>query len=86
MRGCIVTATRQGEDLLSNGFYAARREDERSCGPNMYVDQLLGITDVTDSVNARSGGDPSRQPRAPATRLQSRCRAGAADACQVVTM
>jgi hypothetical protein len=91
-RGCIVTATRQGEDLLGNGFYAARREDERSCGPNMYVDQLMGITDVTDSVNAAvpAGATPTRaaDARAEAIRgLEGRCRAGAASTvCQVVTM
>jgi hypothetical protein len=91
-RGCIVTATREGEDLLSNGFYAARREDERSCGPGMYVDQLLGITDVTDSVNAavpaRATPSQAADARTEAIRgLETQCRGGAADvACQVVTM
>jgi len=91
-RQCIVTATREGEDLLSNGFYAARREDERSCGPGMYVDQLLDITDVTDSVNAavpaRATSSQAADARDQAiSGLQTRCRGGAADiACQVVTM
>ncbi len=91
-RSCIVTATQPGEDLLANGFYARRREDERSCGPNMYVDQLLAITDVTADVNAAvpAGATPSAASAARAgaiTGIETRCRAGAADvACQVVTM
>ena len=32
-RSCIDAVSREGEDLLSNGFYAARREDERPCPP-----------------------------------------------------
>jgi len=91
-RQCIVTVTRQGEDLLTNGFYAARREDERSCGPGMYVDQLLAITDVTDSVNAavpaRATPSQAADARDGAIRgIEQRCRGGAADVyCQVVTM
>src|SRR6185369_6375637 len=51
-RACIESATRPGEDLLENGYYARARTDERPCGPGYWVDQLLSITDVTDSVNA----------------------------------
>jgi hypothetical protein len=91
-RGCIDGVSRPGEDLLSNGFYAARREDERSCGPNMYVDQLLSIADVTERVDAAvpAGATASRasDARAEAIRaIQDECRGGATDiVCQVVTM
>jgi len=30
-RGCIESSTRPGEDLLTNGFYAKTREEERAC-------------------------------------------------------
>ncbi|MDP3774488.1 MAG: S46 family peptidase, partial [Gemmatimonadales bacterium] len=50
-RACIDAVTRQGEDLLTNGFYSRTRAEERAC-PNYQLDQLLSITDVTDSVNA----------------------------------
>jgi hypothetical protein len=41
-----------GEDILENGFTAATLEDERE-SPNLYVDQLISIKDVTkDVINA----------------------------------
>jgi hypothetical protein len=90
-RQCIVTATRPGEDLLTNGFYAARREDERSCGANFYVESLLSITDVTDSVTAAVGtatGTPAAELRAAVQqRLETACRGGEAGiVCQLVPM
>jgi hypothetical protein len=90
-RSCIDAVSRDGEDLLSNGFYAARREDERAC-PNFTMDQLRGIRDVTDSVNAGvpAGTDPNRAADLRAARIreiEQRCNATAPGLfCQVVTM
>ncbi len=90
-RGCIDRVTRQGEDLLENGFYARTGEEERAC-PGMFVDQLLSITDVTDSVNAAvpAGTAPDRAAtlRDEAIRgLEARCGGGDQKiSCQVVTM
>jgi hypothetical protein len=90
-RGCIESATRPGEDLLENGFFARSRDEERACR-GMYLDQLLSITDVTDSVNAvvPAGTAPERAAtlREEAIRgIQQRCSAGTPNAyCQVVTM
>jgi hypothetical protein len=83
-RGCIESSTRQGEDLLTNGFYARTRDEERACR-GMFLDVLLGITDVTDSVNAAV---PAGTAAGPAVKLrdaaiagiEQRCRGGAADA------
>ena len=90
-RGCIESATRPGEDLLTNGFYAKARDEERACR-GMYVDQLLSITDVTDSVNAvvPAGTAPARATAlrdAAILGLQQRCAGGDPKiVCQVVTM
>ena len=90
-RSCIESATRPGEDLLTGGFYARRREDERPCR-GQYADQLLAISDVTDSVSAAvpAVAPPQRAAalRSEAIRgLEQRCRGGAADiVCQVVSM
>jgi len=90
-RGCIESSTRTGEDLLANGFYAKTRDEERACR-GMYVDQLLSITDVTDSVNAAipAGTAPARAATlkdAAIAGLQQRCAAGDPRiSCQVVTM
>ena len=90
-RGCIDSATKPGEDLLRDGFYAKTRDEERPCR-GMYLDQLLAITDVTDSVNAAV---PAHTPASRAATLrdaairglQDRCQGGADDIrCQVVSM
>ncbi len=90
-RGCIEGVTRDGEDLLENGFYARTRDEERSCG-NMTLDQLLSIHEVTDSVTAAvpAGLSPTQaaERRAAAiVDLQNRCEAqGTGLNCQVVNM
>jgi hypothetical protein len=90
-RACIESATRQGEDLLENGFYARGRTEERAC-QNYWVDQLLSIADVTDSVNAavppNAAAGRAAELRAQAIRgLERACGGGAPDLnCQVVTM
>jgi hypothetical protein len=90
-RSCIEAATRTGEDLLGNGFYATRREDERPC-PNFTMDQLQGIRDVTDSVVGAvpAGTEASRAAEVRAARIrdiEQRCNAGGPGLfCQVVTM
>ena len=90
-RSCIDGVSRQGEDLLENGFYARSRTDERSC-PNYWVDQLLSISDVTDSVTAAvpAAATAARAAELRAAAIQALergCRAGAPDLnCQVVPM
>jgi Peptidase S46 len=90
-RGCVEASTREGEDLLSNGFYAAKREDERVC-QGLYLDQLQEISDVTAKV---SGSVPrkadAKTAAAERTRvikaLEEECGRTEPDAaCQVVTM
>jgi len=90
-RGCVAGVSRQGEDLLGNGFYARTRADERAC-PGGFVEQLREITDVTGDVTAAvPAGTPANRAvdlRAEAIRaIQDRCRANQSDVnCQVVTM
>ncbi len=93
-RACIESSTHAegGEDLLENGFYARTRAEERPCGPGYWVDQLLNITDVTDSVNAAvpegASASQAADKRAQAIHtLETGCSAGAPDLnCQVVVM
>jgi Peptidase S46 len=90
-RACIESSTRPGEDFLTNGFYAARREDERAC-QGLFLDQLQEITDVTDRV-ARSAA-PGAGPKAAAAQraklikaIEEECGKLEPDAaCQVVSM
>jgi len=58
----LVSASRDGEDLLKTGFYAERMEEERKI-EGLYIDQLLLIKDVTNEViNAFNSGssDPEK--------------------------
>ena len=90
-RACIESATKEGEDFLSNGFYAGRREDERTC-QGLFLDQLQQITDVTDRVS-RSAAPNADAKTAAAQRakaikaIEDECGKAEPDAaCQVVTM
>jgi len=48
-RGALDAVNREGENLPETGFYATTLEEERKV-PNLYVDQLVLIEDVTDEV------------------------------------
>ncbi len=48
-RRSIVQVTKEGEDLMNNGFFAKTIQDERPV-PGLYVDQLVLIKDVTEEV------------------------------------
>lgn len=64
----------EGEELLDNGFYAARLEDERRI-EDYYVDQLIRIEDVTDVIlSAIDASDlpPADARRAAVQSLQAR--------------
>jgi hypothetical protein len=48
VRGDVAQASRAGENLLADGFYAPTLADERPTGN--YADQLIAIEDVSDEV------------------------------------
>jgi hypothetical protein len=90
-RSCIESSTKPGEDFLTNGFYAARREDERAC-QGLFLDQLQEITDVTDRVS-RSASPVADAKTAASQRgkvlksIEEECGKTEPDAaCQVVSM
>ncbi|HLN54735.1 MAG TPA: S46 family peptidase [Bacteroidales bacterium] len=57
-----VAAQRKGENVLENGFYAAKLGDERKV-EGLFVDQLVMIEDITDKVSkavSSAGNDMAR--------------------------
>lgn len=48
-RGVMLRVQKENEDLLKNGFFAKTLQKERKV-PNLYVDQLVVIEDVTDEI------------------------------------
>ncbi len=50
-RGQLSSIQDKGENWLRDGFYAEELEDERKA-PNLFVDQLISITDVTQEIKS----------------------------------
>src|ERR1700726_1153364 len=49
--GCVSQLSSEGHDYIKSGFYAKTQAEEAKC-PNLELNQLVGIEDVTDKVNA----------------------------------
>src|SRR5690606_40312874 len=60
-RDCIEAVSTAQQDYLTEGFYAAARADELVC-PDLFLDQLVQIEDVTQRVRAAvpAGADAPR--------------------------
>ncbi len=73
-RESIAEVSGQEEDLLENGFVAMDKSDERKI-PELYVEQLWEITDVTDRVHragraVRGDNERVRERRNKATEIE----------------
>jgi hypothetical protein len=54
-QGCIQQLSTRTEDLVESGFYARAAPDERKC-PDVEVNQLTAISDVTARIEAATAG------------------------------
>jgi hypothetical protein len=52
---CAQNLSTPGQDLFKSGYQAAARGDEKTC-PGMQAEILIGIVDVTATINAASQG------------------------------
>ncbi|HET8932358.1 MAG TPA: S46 family peptidase [Polyangiales bacterium] len=52
---CIEQLSQKGQDFVANGFYAPSISAERKC-PALEVNQLVAITDVTDTLRSALAG------------------------------
>jgi hypothetical protein len=90
-RDCVSAVSPPDSDYVANGFYAPTRADEKLC-PDLYLDQLVAITDVTDSVrgadaSAGASDEAIAEARDSAeARLERRCEDGPQVHCQVVNL
>jgi len=71
-RGATSSVTREGENLLDDGFYAETLEDERSV-PDMWADQLYVMEDVTTLI--ASAIDPTASDAAQSEARDARIEA-----------
>lgn len=56
-RSVVASVMKEGENFDENGFYAETLEDERRV-PDLYVDQLVKVADISQEVKNRSDVSP----------------------------
>ncbi len=89
-RGNLKLVQEEGENLLRDGFYAESLEHERKI-PGLYVDQLISISDVTDTINeAMNQGEGNSEKTSLRNmriyELESDCEEDSIYVCRVVKL
>ncbi len=87
---CIQELSSAEHDYMANGFYAATRAQEKRC-PNLELNVLMGIADVTADVNAgakpeMSAAERSAAQRGAMSRLEKECAESTGLRCDVITL
>jgi hypothetical protein len=87
--GCVQQLSSEGHDYIKTGFYAKTQAEEAKC-PNLELNQLVGIEDVTDKVNAgvkpeMSAADAGQAQRAAMSQIEKDCGTATGLRCDVVT-
>jgi hypothetical protein len=87
--GCVQQLSSEGHDYIKTGFYAKTQAEEAKC-PNLELNQLVGIDDVTDKVNAgvkpeMSAADAGQAQRAAMSQVEKDCSTSTGLRCDVVT-
>jgi len=85
---CVQQLSSEGHDYIKTGFYARTQAEERRC-PNLELNQLVGIEDVTDKVNAgvkpeMSTADAGQAQRAAMSKIEKDCGGSSGLRCDVV--
>lgn len=87
--GCAERLATPQENLVENGFYAKRGEDERAC-PAFELDQLVRIDDITRTIRAatvgKTGAAANAALRTAEARAQQSCGGDRAVRCDVVSL
>ena len=60
-RESVTHVSREGENLLENGFFARSLAEERAVADEFHADQLIALEDVTDRVESRLSALPEGQ-------------------------
>lgn len=89
-RECVESISNQGTDHVVRGFYAATRAEEKLC-PELYLDQLIEIENVTARMHAlaRPGASATaimEAQEAEVERIQEECQERSKLNCQVVNL
>jgi len=89
-RGCIDAVSTEDDDFLNNGFYAATREAELTC-PDLSLDQLIEIEDITAEVRSAvqpgmSDAEINQARNSRGEELDAACEEATGLQCQVVSL
>jgi hypothetical protein len=87
---CIQNLSVNGKDYMQNGFYAPRPANEVRC-PELAVEQLIGIEDVTSNLNAAgtpamTTAEAGQAQRAVMSNIEKTCAIPPDTRCDVVTL
>jgi len=85
---CVQQLSSEGHDYIKTGFYARTRAEEARC-PNLELNQLVGIEDVTDKINAEvksamSAAETGQAQRAAMSHVEKDCSTSTGLRCDVV--
>ena len=85
---CVQQLSTEGHDYIKTGFYAKTQAEEAKC-PNLELNQLVGIEDVTDKVNAgvkpeMSAAEAGQAQRAAMSQVEKDCSTSTGLRCDVV--
>ncbi|MBI4544788.1 MAG: S46 family peptidase, partial [Gemmatimonadetes bacterium] len=89
-RDCVEAVSTDTRDYVIEGFYAATRNDELLC-PDLFLDQLVSIEDVTERVQAAAPAGAAERAIAEAQEAEQQeivqeCEAASGLQCQVVSL
>ena len=87
---CLHNLSTGGKDYLKTGFYAKSQADEAKC-PDLELNVLMSIEDVTDKVNASvkpemSDADKGAAQRAAMAQIEKDCATQTGLRCDVTTL
>jgi hypothetical protein len=86
---CIQQLSTAKRDFVASGFTAKTQNDEVVC-PDIEIDQLISISDVTDSVGAATkgltGAEFNKTQKAEQSRIEKECATADDVRCDVVSL
>src|SRR5882672_3658277 len=87
--GCVQQLSTEGHDYIKTGFYAKTQAEEAKC-PNLELNQLVGIDEVTSKINAAvkagmSTAEIGAAQRAAMSQVEKDCSTTTGQRCDVVT-
>jgi len=86
--GCVQQLSTEGHDFIKTGFYAKTQAEEAKC-PNLELNELVGIEDVTEKINAgikpeMSAAEVGQSQRAAMSQVEKDCTTSSGLRCDVV--